>query len=88
MGRFPVAVTLKKKGLPGRTPNTLGPVIRGVARAFGVRISATVGAVALVAVVLFVDWENADVMESRRENRTMLESGCILMEKSLDRSTH
>jgi hypothetical protein len=33
-----VAGTLKKKGLPGRTPNTFAPLIRGSGEGGGVRM--------------------------------------------------
>jgi len=39
MGRMPVAAIRKRKGLPGRTPKRRGPLIRGVSRAGGVKIS-------------------------------------------------
>ena len=38
IGRSPVAVTRNWKGEPGRTPNTLAPVIFGEAEGVGVRI--------------------------------------------------
>jgi hypothetical protein len=40
IGRLPVAVTVKRKGLPGRTPKIRAPVSRGVSGAAGVRMWA------------------------------------------------
>src|SRR5262249_23462416 len=50
MGRFPLAGMLYMKGLPGRTPKTLGPLIRGVGGALGVRIILERSSGALVCV--------------------------------------
>src|SRR5262245_57961968 len=40
MGRLPVAGMVKRKGWPGRTPNTRAPLMRGVAGGGGVRMWA------------------------------------------------
>src|SRR5208282_3990252 len=40
MGRSPVAAMVKRNGWPGRTPNTLAPLMRGVGGGLGVRMMA------------------------------------------------
>ncbi len=45
IGRSPVAATVNSTGWPGRTPKTLGPLMRGVAAGLGVRISSSAEAI-------------------------------------------
>src|SRR5262245_18769593 len=47
---------VKRKGLPGRTPNTFAPLIRGAGDGFGVRMTALAFDAASAE---FVDWAKA-----------------------------